>query len=263
MDHDNFEMDYSGVQPKQSNGPQAPREYDDQSPYRAVLPKRQWVIPSILKTFLTFLIAAALFFGSEIVLPDNFKPSTLVGTYDARLSAAVKAAELQQQVKYDGWAISYKTTYDQNLEQYKAATQGILRNYDASYQLNNTVMTGYIQLHQQYKGVLYSYTQQTQSADMSLSNMSTGWGRILNLLQPGAGDSALEYADTLKSGMKSELRDAAADDFPLELKDWQSKLASPEEVRAQIESVKLLPPPPMPQIGEDAPRQDFSKPEEN
>jgi len=251
-------INYDGDKPTQTDLFEVERQ-SSQHPKQ----KAQWrfAVPSILKTGATFLIAGGLFFGSEIILPDNFKPSTLVSTYDARLAAAVKAAELQQQAEYDGWAVRYKTTYDQNLEQYKAATQGILRNYDASYQLNNTVMTGYIQLHQQYKGVLYSYTQQTQAADMSLSNMSTGWGRILNLLQPGAGDSALHYADTLKSGMRSELREAAADDFPLELKDWQSKLASPEEVRAQIESVKLLPPPPLPRIGEDAPRQDFSQAE--
>ena len=253
-----YQMDYDGDKPQQAFV-SADAGQTNKSPLQLYAPASpKWIVPSIFKTGVTFLVAGTLFFGSEIILPENFKPSTLVGTYDARVNAAVKVAELQQQAEYEGWAVRYKTTYDQNLEQYKAATQGVLRNYDASYQLNYTVMTGYIQLHQQYKGVLYSYTQQTQSADMGLSNMSTGWGRILNLLEPGAGDSALNYADNLKSGMKSELREAAADDFPLELKDWQSKLASPAEVRASLENIPLLPPPPMPQIGEDAPRQDFS-----
>src|SRR3546814_11044120 len=56
-----------------------------------------------------------------------------MGTYDSRIAAAVKAAELQQQSRFDSWAANVKLAADQQSQQYTAVTDGVLTNYTASY----------------------------------------------------------------------------------------------------------------------------------
>lgn len=253
-----YELDYGNDgHGQQVNLPPSPAPKTDiaqpTSLHGAVPPTSpRFEMPASFKTILTVCACFAAFIAVEKYAPKEFKISYLMGSYNRELAEAEKEGELNAQAKFEDWAIQTKYTYDQNLEQYKAVSQGILRYYDGTYQLSNTALSGYIQMHQQYKGVLYTHTQQTQAADMGFSNLATIIGRTLNLAEPGLGDGALDYASDLNSGMRSQLRSTSAEDFPLQMKEWHEMLPSPAQVRLELESITLATPPPLPQIGEDA-----------
>lgn len=90
------------------------------------LPRQGFAFPSILKTAAVFVAGAAALFAWEVCAPEGYRASTIVGIYDARIAAAVKAAQLQQQAHYDVWAAGVKLSAEQQAEQYKAVTQGVL-----------------------------------------------------------------------------------------------------------------------------------------
>src|SRR3546814_1101700 len=72
------------------------------------VPRRGFTFPSILKTTAVFLTGAAALFTWETAAPEGYRISTFMGTYDARIAAAVKAAELQQQSRFDSLAANVK-----------------------------------------------------------------------------------------------------------------------------------------------------------
>ncbi|WP_165185094.1 hypothetical protein [Caulobacter soli] len=225
--------------------------------YRA--PRPGFQLPSIIRTGATVLMAGAVFFTAEILLPGNFKPSTLVGTYDARVAAAVKASEAQQQAKFEIYVGQVRLANDQNLERYRTQAQAISGYYTATYDRTKIYATGLTQLQHQYAGVLLQQTRETQSTDMSLVNMAKFLGRVGNIIEPGSGDSALQYADGLSQQLTAELNHAAQSGITVKVDGWDTNLPSPAEVQLALQELKPVPLPPPPQIWEDAPRQDFSK----
>src|SRR3546814_16443402 len=98
------------------------------------VPRRGFTFPSILKTTAVFLTGAAALFTWETAAPEGYRISTSMGTYDARIAAAVKAAELQQPSRFDSWAANVKLAADQQSQQYKAITEGVLTNYTPTYE---------------------------------------------------------------------------------------------------------------------------------
>lgn len=116
-----YQIDYDKVEPWQANLPLSPRranaeiiEYDDRRRYIA--------LPGFLKTGLTFVSAAAIFFGVEMYAPIDYRPSSLVGTYDARTEAIVQATVGQVKMQQDAWMEQVKLVNAQNQEKYRAAS---------------------------------------------------------------------------------------------------------------------------------------------
>ncbi len=96
-----YQIEYDGAGSRQADAPSnlpvvsRPRhaEVIDREPHRG------FRIPSILKTASVFALGALALAGAEKYAPDTWRPSTIVGTYDARVASAVKAAELNQQAR--------------------------------------------------------------------------------------------------------------------------------------------------------------------
>src|SRR3546814_1650742 len=55
------------------------------------VPRRGFTFSSILKTTAVFLTGAAALFTWDTAAPEGYRISTFMGTYDARIAAAVKA----------------------------------------------------------------------------------------------------------------------------------------------------------------------------
>ena len=72
-------------------------------------PREGFRIPSLLKTASAFALGLLALGGLEKYGPEEIRPSTIMGTYDARVTSAVKAAELNQQARFDAWAAEVKS----------------------------------------------------------------------------------------------------------------------------------------------------------
>lgn len=207
-------------------------------------------VPSIIKTAAVFMTGAAMLFSWETYAPEGYRISTFMGTYDARIAAAVKAAELQQQTRYEVWAAEVKLAADQQAEQYKAVTQGVLQNYSATYDRGKIITQAAMELQGRYASTLMSQKTQEQGMDLGIINLMRGFGRIANGLENGAGDDALGYADNLSKTLQSEVTEAARLGSGTSVVTWDTGLASPSEVAATLSSIKPLHIPPPPSIGE-------------
>lgn len=214
------------------------------------VPRRGFTFPSILKTTAVFLAGAAALFTWETAAPEGYRISTFMGTYDARIAAAVKAAELQQQSRFDSWAANVKLAADQQSEQYKAVTQRVLTNYTASYDQAKIATQAAYEFQGRYASTIMGQKTQEQGADIGIINFMRGFGRIMNGLEAGAGDNALGYADDLSGKLQDEVTDAARKGAGTPVVDWARGLATPDEVAAKLASIKPLRLPPPPPMGE-------------
>jgi hypothetical protein len=85
-----------------------------------------------------------------------------------------------------------------------------------------------------------------QSSDTSIITIAKLIGRGLNLIEPGSGDSALEYAEDINGGLVAGLTEAAQEGVRVDLTDWNFGLPPPAEVQAMVVSVRpvQIPKPP-------------------
>jgi hypothetical protein len=246
-----YSMNYDTDGAVQNNAPREPHNDNQRDDMRRP-PGREirFRIPNILKTALIFIAGAIALISWEMAAPEGYRPSTFVGVYDARITAAVKASELQQQTAFDAWAAQVKLAADQQSEHYKATTQGVLANYAASYdQVKISTQAAY-QFQAQYASTIMQQKVAQQGSDIGIINFMRGFGRIMNGLEPGAGDASLGYADELGGVLQQEVTDAAKQGTGTFVVDWAHGLPTPEQVAATLDNIKPLRLPPPPVIGE-------------
>ena len=213
-------------------------------------PKRGFRVPSIVKTATTFLTAGAVFFAVESYAPVQFRPSTIMGTYDARVASAVKGAELQQQAKFEGWAATVKIASAQHEQEYKAATEGVLQNFSAAYDQNKVVKSALMQLQNSFVQQRMGQVIAQQQTDTSIINFTRLFGRIANGIEDGAGDTSLQYADGLSSELAKELLNATLAGVQVDLRGADTTLPTPDQVRSELGKIKPFELPPVPDLGE-------------
>jgi hypothetical protein len=79
-----------------------------------------------------------------------------------------------------------------------------------------------------------------QSADTGIVSISKLIGRRLNLLEPGSGEAALDFAENLTEGLETGLTQAAKEGVRVDLTDWYYGLPSPDQVKSQLASVPAV-----------------------
>ncbi|HMG46278.1 MAG TPA: hypothetical protein VK614_02310 [Allosphingosinicella sp.] len=243
-----YSLDYAGDVPAQVGAPEPEGHSVPADARRYPRPRRRFV-PSILKTGATFLIASGLFFGAEAFAPSAIRPSTLMGTYEARVQSAVKSAELTQQARYEDWAAEVRVRVAQQSEQFRAVNQSVIARYQATFDRGRMLAEATARIQSQYVGARMAQAQAMQGSDLAVVNMARLFGRIANLVDSGNGDSAMAYAGNLGNELSSELTQAATQGVTISVEGWNTGLASVEELRRDIEAVQPITIPPPPRLG--------------
>jgi hypothetical protein len=209
-------------------------------PYGQPPYKQPFRLPAIINTGLTMAFAAALFFGAERYAPHDLKPSTMVGGFEASVGAQMKAAELNEQARFAEYEAQVKLAVETQAKQNEMLLQAILQNYQAVYDRARLMTEAANNYQGKYLEARIAQTNAVQSSDTSIVTMSTLIGRGLNLIEPGSGDAALEYADNLTEGLEAGLTQAAQEGVRVDLTDWYYGLPSPDQVKAQLASVPAV-----------------------
>jgi hypothetical protein len=244
----NYSIDYAGDAPAQVGAP-APEENSGPVDVKRYPRPRRRFVPSILKTGASFLLAAGLFFGAEAFAPPAMRPSSLMGTYEARVQSAVKAAELTQQARYEDWAAEVRVRVAQQSEQFRAVNQGVIARYQATFDRGRMLAEATARIQSQYVGARMAQAQAMQGSDLAVVNMARLFGRIANLVDSGSGDPAMAYAGNLGNELSRELTQAATQGVTISVEGWDTGLASVEELRRDIEAVRPITIPPPPRLG--------------
>ncbi len=203
-------------------------------------------MPAIVNTAFTLIIAGVVFFGMERFAPHDLKPSTNVGGFEASVGAQMKAAELNEQARFAAFEAETKLAVETQAKQNELMQQSILAHYQAVYDRAKTMTEAANNYQGKYLDARISQVTSVQSADTGIVTISKLIGRGLNLIEPGSGDAALDYADNITEGLEAGLTEAARDGVRVDLTDWYYGLPSPAEVKAQLQSVApvKLPTPP-------------------
>jgi len=250
-----YSLNYAGDAPVQDGAPMRGDEPGTNEQRRYPRPRRRF-IPSIVKTGATFLTAAALFFGAEAFAPPAIRPSSLMGTYEARVQSAVKAAELTQQGRYEDWAADVRVRVAQQSEQYRAINQSVIARYQATFDRGRMLAEATTRIQSQYVAARMAQAQSMQGSDVAVVNMARLFGRIANLVDHGSGDDALAYAGNLGDELSRELTQAATQGETISVEGWDTGLASVDELRRDIEAVRPITIPPPPRLGPAHPDQE-------
>lgn len=209
-------------------------------------------IPSIVKTAGVFVTGAVAIFSLELYGPENLRPSFAAGTYDARVSAAVKAAELQQQAKYEGWAARVKMAVEQQNKAFDAHNQLMIGYYQASYDRTRQMTQAALNLQSMYVSTRIGQVSAQQSTDQSIISLTRLAGRVLDAVEPGSGKPALDYANNLSGELATEMTNAIKAGVQVDITGWDTGLPQPEAMRAEFAKIKPVELPPMPKLGEPA-----------
>lgn len=213
-------------------------------------PRRRFRIPSILKTASVFALGALALAGAEKYAPDTWRPSTIVGTYDARVASAVKAAELNQQAQLDAWAAQVRVATEQNAEQYRTAMAATNANYQAVYDRAKIYAEAATRIQGEYVRMRMSQVNAQSGAETGIVNLVRLIGHGANALEAGSGNDALAYSDAMSRDLANRMTVATMEGSRIDVTGWDTGLPSPESVRAEIGRFRPVPIPPPPVLSE-------------
>jgi hypothetical protein len=219
--------------------PQPPSGYP---PY-----KEPFRLPAVVNTVFSIALAAAIFFGAQRYAPHDLKPSTMVGGFEAEVGAQMAAAELNEKARFAQYEAEVKVAVETQAKQNEMMLQGILQNYQAVYDRAKIMAEAANNYQGKYLDARIAQTTAVQSTETGLVSISKLIGLGFNLIEPGSGDAALEYAENLNVGLVAGLTKAAQEGVRVDLTtDWNIGLPPPSEVQAMVASVRpvQIPKPP-------------------
>jgi hypothetical protein len=210
-------------------------------------PRRGFRIPSILKTASVFALGALALTGAEKYGPADWRPSTIVGTYDGRIAATVKAAELNQQARFDAWAAEARIATDQNAESYRAMMNAMIANYQASYDRGRIYAEAATRMQGQYASMRMNQVNAQSGSETGIINLVRMIGHGANALEAGSGNEALAYSDSMSRDLSNRMTAAAMEGARIDVTGWDTGLPSPDAVRADLArfAPRQIPPPPV------------------
>lgn len=246
-----YEIEYTEHGPVQKNAPgflvaekpPAPLAAAHPMPYRPPLR-----LPAIANTAMTILAAGVLFFGAERFAPHAYKPSTLLGSYEATVNEQLKAAELNEAARFAEYEATLKLAVDTQAKQTEMLLQAILKNYEALYDRNKLIAETAMRMQSQYYASRVELQKELQSGSVAVVTGATLLGQILNGVAPGSGDNALRYADAVSKDVVGRFEEAARSGAQFKLNDWDLRTVPPEAVKQQIlslPSLRIPEPPPL------------------
>lgn len=213
-------------------------------------PRRGFRIPSILKTASVFSLGALALAGAEKYAPDTWRPSTIIGTFDARVASAVKAAELNQQAHLDAWAAEARIATEQNAESYRAMMAATNANYQAVYDRAKIYADAATRIQGEYARIRMAQANAQSSSETGIINLVRLFGHGANALDAGSGNEALAYSDAMSRDLSNRMTTAAMEGSRIDVTGWNTGIPSPESVRAEMSRFRPVPIPPPPVLSE-------------
>lgn len=217
--------------------------YPYPQPYREPLR-----IPAIVNTGLTIVFAAAVFFGAERYAPQPYRPSTLVGGYEAEIGSQVAAAQNAERARFEAYQAEVKVAAETQVKETEKLLESILQYYQALHERGRIMAQAASDMQGRYVTERMSQKKDVQSSDMAIISLATLIGRGLNIVEPGMGDDALAYAEQLEQGVVQGLTEAAQEGARADLHDWDLGVPQPAEVArliARVPVMEIPEPPPL------------------
>lgn len=210
------------------------------------------VSPAVAALFASALTMGA-FVGAEKFFPADWKPSGIVSSYEAviqkEVATAVKATEAKYTVRLDTYRTQSEYNYQLELKKFDATAQLLAETYKGQWGIVRIQAEMLAKMRQYVQQVTVQLKRSVQSGDVGIASMSRMFGRLLNLAEPGLGNSALSYSDRLERELSAELRETAEADMK-GVSDLPP-MPTPDEFIARLNELRPKPPLPLPNWAEE------------
>lgn len=218
-----------------------------------VPPRPRKLVSAGMNMMVGVLLAGCALFGAETLAPADYKPSAIMGGYQGRLAAEVRARELETQARYDAWIQQAQVSIAQQQAGYQGQVQAIIANYQAAYDRARVFSDATARIQQDYVHLTMAQKQQQQAG----STMVVSWAQMLaDILRPidaAVSDMVDSYADDVSARLRGKLDASIEKGITIDVAGWNTGLPSPDQVRAEIGGIKPIVIPPPPHISRDAP----------
>ena len=251
MSDPQYNLDYGADGASQSGVVAIPPQAAGQ-PFQIVMPPQKKRISAGAGMIAGVILSVGALYAVETFAPEALRGSTFVGSYGGRVEAEIKAHDLETQAKFLDWAEEVKVSVAQQQEQYRAAAQGMLTNYQAAYDRSRIYAQTTAQIQHEYVQQRTDIARQQQGTDNLIVNLARLYGHGANFVEPGAGNSALEFADQIGEQMQDEVTEAVRTGATISIEGWDTGLPPPSQVRADIDRMPPVKFPDLPKISRDA-----------
>lgn len=210
------------------------------------LARRRRKLPSSVQTAITVSICGAVFFGAVAYAPKGWRPQDFTGAYVSDVASEVKAKETDIQAQLEAYNAQLRIAAEQQNNRMRAVTEGIIRAYTASYDLNRVQVEANNALRSAYVGQEMSQTAQVNSANLSIASIAEMAGQAMNIFAPGTGDAALRAAEEQRQIASDRMRATATQSARVDVAPYVAQLPNPDEIAKALNSVPAMdiPPPP-------------------
>ncbi len=230
--------------------PAAPAIYQPQPPV-APLRSRKLVSAGV-GGICGFVLSATALFGAETLAPADYKPSAILGGYQGRYQAEIRAHDLETQAKYDAWVQQAQISVGQQQVGYQGQVQAVIANYQAAYERARLFSDATARIQQDYAHVVLVQKQQQQAGSTKVVSMAQVLADIVRPFSPNTAEKIDEYADDVSGRLREKLDASIQQGVTIDVMGWDTGLPSPEQVRADLEKVKPIVIPAPPRISRDA-----------
>lgn len=201
------------------------------------------------------VMSGAVLFGAETLAPPDYKPSAIMGGYQGRLQAEIRARELEIQAVYDAWAQEVQVSVAQQQAGYQGEVQAVLANYQAAYERARVFSEATARIQQDYVRMTMEQRQRQQQGSSSVVSWAQMFADVLRPFDPYTSDKIDAYADDVSGRLRGKLDASIQQGATIDVAGWNTGLPSPQDVQAVLNSIQPIVIPPPPHISRDQPEE--------
>lgn len=216
-------------------------------------PRRNRIVSAGGNMMVGALLLSCGVFGAETLAPPDYKPSAILGGYQGRMAAEVRARELETQAKYDAWIQQAQISIAQQQVGYQGQVQAVVANYQAAYDRARLFSDATARIQQDYSRQVLSQKRQQQDSSSGLVNLAQLGADLFRPFDPAISENLQTYADETSARLRERLDDSIQQGITVDVEGWDTGLPSPDAVRADLDKLKPIVIPPPPRISRDVP----------
>ena len=199
-------------------------------------------MPPFMVSAISMAFIAVLFVGAEKYAPLDFKPSHVIGSYEASIDEAVadatKGIETQYQAQIEQYQAQTRTYIEQSNNTQKAKIDAILQYYSAAYQRNQVVTQAYLQANNSFTERMMNVAERLHAADVGVGSGAIALGHFIDAFEPGSGSKFTQYGVDAGDMAAETLRKFAEESRVQPIAEIDETLMSPEEVLASVNDIE-------------------------